>query len=40
LCLVLLGVSLVVALTLSTAPGLLPITPHWSAIAPLIQSNR
>ncbi|WP_445181852.1 hypothetical protein ACTXG6_25245 [Pseudonocardia sp. Cha107L01] len=40
LCLVLLGVSLVVALTLSAAPGLFPITPHWSAIAPLIQSNR
>jgi hypothetical protein len=40
LCLVLLGVSLVVALTLTAAPGLLPMAPHWSGIAPLIQSGR
>jgi hypothetical protein len=40
LCLVLLGVSLVVAVTLSAAPGLLPTAPHWSEIAPLIQSGR
>jgi hypothetical protein len=39
LCLVLVGVSLVVALTLSAAPGLVPMAPPWSEIAPLIQSG-
>jgi hypothetical protein len=36
LCLVLLGVSLIVALSLSTATGLLPVAPVWGRIAPLI----
>jgi hypothetical protein len=39
-CLVLVGVSLVVALTLSAAPGLVPMAPPWTEIAPLIQSGR